>query len=431
MTSSENRTTEDADDSGPAIGNPAIENPAMGSDPGAAGDRPLRIALTHTRLSYTGGIEKYIWSLLERLLAAGHEVHYIADRFEPYDHPRLTLHRARMQRFPKLARVRSFNRAVNRVVAGLDLDLVHGFTKTDRQDIYTDGSGTLVEYLEATEPDLPAWRRRAMLWNPHRRAILARERQRFQVGACRKVIPMAEFVRQQILRRYPIAPERVETVYNGVEVETFHPEHRATLGAELRAQQGIPPETPVLLNVGNDWRRKGVGPLLDALPRITSPVAPPVLLIAGHDNHPERYTQQAARLGISDRVRFLGPVREIRTVFAAADLFVFPTRYDVFGNVGLEALASGVPALLSSLAGVSEVLDDSPAGEMLDDPLDVDEIVTRTNRLLDPARLDDRRRAARTLAERYSWDAHFERILEIYREVLAEKQAEGAKGVRG
>ncbi len=382
---------------------------------------PLRIALTHTRLSYSGGIEKYIWSLLVRLLDAGHTVHYVADRFEEFSHPNLTLNRARMQRFPKLARVRSFNRAVNQVVDTLDVDLVHGFTKTDRQDVFTDGSGTLVEYVEATQDHCPAWWRQALLASPHRRAILAMERRRFQRGACLKVIPMAEFVREQILRRYPIEESRVETVYNGVELETFHPKHRATLGSALRKRIGVDESTPTLLTVGNDWRRKGLPALLEALPHIVSDAGEPVLLVAGHDNHPERFEQLAAHHGVADRVRWLGPVREIRAAFAAADVFVFPSRYDVFGNVGLEALASGVPSLLSVRAGVSEILDGSPAGEPLEDPDDVDEIVTRTRRLLEPSGLPERRLAARSLAERYSWDAHFDRILAIYREVIAEK----------
>lgn len=391
---------------------------------------PLRVALTHTRLSYTGGIEKYIWSLTNRLLEAGHQVHYIADRFEELSHPGLTLHRAPMVRFPKLARVRSFNRAVNRVVAGLDVDLVHGFTKTDTQDIYTDGSGTLLEYVEATESERPEWVRRLKLASPHRRSILAMERRRFQRGACRRVIAMAEFVRQQIITRYPIDPERVETVYNGVELDVFRPELRETLGAELRAKCEIPADTPTLLIVGNDFRRKGVGTLLEALPRIESPAGPPVLLVAGHDNHPEVYRRRAEELGVADRVRWLGVVREIRAAFAAADLFVFPSRYDVFGNVGLEALATGVPSLLSACAGVAEILDGSPAGEPIDDPEDVEEIVVRTNRMLEPRALPGRRAAARTLAERYSWDAHFERILAVYREVAAEKRSERGAGGR-
>lgn len=386
---------------------------------------PLRIALTHTRLAYSGGIEKYIWSLLERLLAAGHTVHYVADRFEEFSHPNLTLHEAPMQRFPKLARVRSFNREVRRVLRTLDVDLVHGFSKTDTQDVYTDGSGTLVEYVEATQAHRPRWVRRALLATPHRRAIREMERRRFQRGACRRVIAMAEFVRRQILARYPIEPERVETLHNGVELEVFHPRNRDTLGREFRLRSGVLPEQPALLFVGNDWGRKGLAPLLAALPRITSPAGDPVLLVAGHDNHPGRFRRLAAQLGIDGRVYWLGRVREIREAFAAADVFVFPSRYDVFGNVGLEALANGVPSLLSSRAGVSEILDGSPAGERLDAPEDAGEIALRTERLLDPATLPARRAAARRLAERYSWDAHFARIETVYREVAAEKRAEG------
>ena len=354
-------------------------------------------------------------------------MHYVADRFEDFEHPRLTLHRARMQRFPKLARVRSFNRSVERCIAKIQPDLVHGFTKTAKQDIFTDGSGTLVEYIEDTEPERAPWRRKLMLTNPHRRAILAMERARFQKDACRKVIPMAEFVREQILRRYPIEPERVETVYNGVELETFHPRFRETLGAEQRKKLGIDRDTPVLLNVGNDWRRKGIGPTLEAVAALQDLTTPPVLLIAGHDNHPERYHELAKSLKITNRVHFLGPVREIREVFAVADLFVFPSRYDVFGNVGLEALASGVPALLSAKAGVSEVLDGSLAGEPLNDPHSVEELVAKTRKFLDPETLPARREAARQLAEGYSWDHHFDRILAIYDEVLAEKNGSGAR----
>ncbi len=388
------------------------------------GGKPLQIALTHTRLSYTGGIEKYIWSLVMRLLDAGHTVHFVADRFEELEHPNLICHRARMQRFPKLARVRSFNRSVRRTLSELDVDLVHGFTKTDCQDIYTDGSGTLIEYVEATEIDRPAWVRNALLATPHRRAILAMERRRFQEGACHRVIAMAKFVERQITGRYPIDPTRVETIYNGVELENFHPRHRDRYGPPLRERLRIPSDTPVILNVGNDWRRKGVGPLIEALPRLHGTPEAPVLLIAGHDNHPEQYEQLAVQLGVRDRVHFLGPVREIRESFAAADLFVFPSRYDVFGNVGLEALASGVPALLSARAGVSEVLDGSLAGEAIEDPTDVGEIIAKTQKFLDRETLPARREAARALAEQYSWDAHFERVLAIYREVVAEKQKE-------
>lgn len=387
--------------------------------------KPLKIAITHTRFSYTGGVEKYIYSLVTRLLEHGHEVHYFAHRWEPLEHERLTFHRVPMVRFPKMLRVISFNRACNRLLEDGSYDLVHGFTKTTQQDIYTDGSGCLEDYLEATLWDRPSWYRRLYRWSPHQRAILAMERGRFERDAIRKVIPMARFVADQIVNRYDVDPRRVEVVYNGVELEHFHPKYRETLGRAFRKTHRIDEHAPVLLFVGNDWKRKGLDVVLRALAGVAKHTdAHPVLFVAGHDNRPEDYRRLAAQCGVDSMVRWLGSVREIRDPFAASDLFVFPSRYDVFGNVGLEALASGVPSILSSRAGVSEILDGSPGGERLENPDDDVELAERAIRMLSRDQRSERRCSARRIAEPYSWDAHFRRILEIYDDVLAEKRSE-------
>lgn len=391
--------------------------------------RSYRVAITHTRFSYTGGIEKYIYSLVERLIAAGHDVHYFAHRFEPYEHERLTFHPVPWRRFPKSFRVRNFDRNLNRELAQHEFDLVHGFTKSTQQDIYTDGSGTLVEYVDATRADWPEWRRKLYRATPHQRAILALERERFQRDAIRRILPMANFVKEQILARYPVDPARVEVTYSGVEIETFHPEHRATEGPKFRAEHGIPSDAAMLLFVGNDWRRKGLDVALRALPTIAAQLPHARLAVAGHDNHPAQFRQLAESLGLADRVHWLGSIREIRNAFAASDLFVFPSRYDVFGNVGLEALATGVPAVLSAAAGVGELLepervgDAAAAGARLEVWEDPAELARHALALLDPAALPERRAAARRLAERYSWDRHFARILEIYDEVVREKES--------
>ncbi len=387
---------------------------------------PLKVAITHTRFSYTGGIEKYIYSLVERLLEAGHHVHYFCHRFEAYDHPNLHFHRVRWQRFPKSLRVRSFDRALNRALRGQEFDLVHGFTKTSRQDLYTDGSGTLEEFLAATKSHWPSWWRRLYAMTPHQRAIRDMERARFQRGALIKVVPMAQFVAEQITSRYPIEPERVEVVYNGVETEVFHPRFRERR-AEWRRQYGLPKSAPVLLFVGNDYRRKGLVTALEALRE--DHLASATLAVAGHDNHQRHYQSQAQAFGDGDRVVWLGAVREIREVFAASDLFVFPTRYDVFGNVGLEALATGLPAVLSARSGVSELLwsrnvgDSSSAGRILSDATSASELAQHAADLLNPDGYAERSAAARRLAERYSWEIHFERMESIYREVAREKAA--------
>lgn len=386
-----------------------------------------KIALTHTRFSYTGGIEKYIYSLVERLLEAGHEVHYFATKWEPYEHERLHFHRVPMVRFLHTLRVLTFNSNCNKLLAKDEYDIIHGFTKTTQQDVYTDGSGCLEEYIDATHWERsPGWRR----WyrkTPHQRAIQAMESGRFQRDAILKIVPMAQFVADQILAHYDVDPARVEVIYNGVELEHFHPSNRQKLGAPFRREHGIAENTPVLLFVGNDWRRKGLDVVLEALAKLAGAGnTTPELLVAGHDNHPEHYQALAQKLGLGDRVHWLGRVREIRVPFAASDLFVFPSRYDVFGNVGLEALASGVPGLLSARAGVSEILDGGPGGARLEDPHDSEELARRMEEFLGAGDMDTRRAAARKNAERYSWDDHFDRLLEVYEEVLAEKRSGAA-----
>lgn len=388
----------------------------------------LRIAITHTRYSYTGGVEKYIYSLVDHLLRAGHEVHYFAARFERCDHPRFHPHRVPWIRFPGSVRVLSFNLFLNRALARGSFDLVHGFTKTNRQDVYTDGSGCVADYVDATWEERSPWRRRFHRLTPHQLAIAWLERRRFRKDAIYAIVPMARFVAEQILRRYPVDPRRIEVVYNGVDAEHFHPRFRDTLGAELRRRHEIGPERPVLLFVGNDWERKGLATALDACARLARDRRPPpLLLVAGQDNHPNRYREHAAALGLEHHVVWLGPMRETRDAFAAADAFLFPSRYDVFGNVGLEALASGVPAVLSRRAGVSEILDGGAAGAVLENPRDDAALASLAARLLEREQLEARRAAARALAERFSWEHHFARIREIYERVLVEKRAERAR----
>lgn len=386
--------------------------------------RPLKIAITHTRFSYMGGVEKYIHSLVERLLAVGHEVHCLAAKWEDYSHPSLHFHKVRMWRFPQSLRVLSFNYFVNRILERETFDVVHGFTKTDTQDIYTDGSGCLVEFVAASRSHHSKVRRLLHLATPHQQAIWLMERRRFRRDAARRIVPVADLVRKQILARYDVDPGRVEVVYNGIELDYFHPDNRGRCGPQYREECGLPPDgAPLLLFVGNDWARKGLDVAIRALPKILGKTdRPPRLLVAGHDDHPERYRKLAQELGVAERITWLGSVREIRKPFSIADLFLFPSRYDAFGNVALEALASGVPALLSSRAGASEVFDESRGCMVLEDPDDPDELAKGALSYLEGGDLEACRLQARAIAERYSWDRHFERILEIYYEVVGEKE---------
>ena len=106
---------------------------------------------------------------------------------------------------------------------------------------------------------------------------------------------------------------------------------------------------------------------------------------------------------------------------------MLPTRFDAFGNVVLEAMATGVPALVSVRAGAAEVIEDGKTGFLLQDPDDADAIATRIMTLAGDEPLRQRMGdAAREAAEALSWDRHFEKMFALYEEVLAEKRQTAA-----
>jgi UDP-glucose:(heptosyl)LPS alpha-1,3-glucosyltransferase len=127
----------------------------------------------------------------------------------------------------------------------------------------------------------------------------------------------------------------------------------------------------------------------------------------------------AASLGVGDRVRFAGPVQDISTWYAAADLLLLPTVYDPFANVCLEALACGVPVVTSAANGAAEILTEE-TGVVVEAASDVAGFAAAVDTVLGwgPSRAG----ACRRMAERYSLERHLRETLSLYEAVRATSQ---------
>ena len=399
----------------------------------------MRVAITHTRYTATGGVERYVWDLVRRLLDAGHEVHCFCHFWGEHADPRVILHKIpnpwKQIRFMK---VWSFDRWLTRHVSPRDFDIVHGFSKSSYQDIYTDGSGCLVDYqeysIDHTSASILARKlRRASL---HQRQVLAIEKRRFTPGNFYRIVTMSDLAGNQIKRRYGLNGNDLVTVYNGIDVWRFDPQARHAKAAEIRGQIDLPEDAFLVLCVGNDYRRKGVPTLIEAARIVKQrgglPNARPLrIAVVGKDRRQREreFAALASDRGVDDVVKLYGPQDAVDRWYALADLFALPSHFDAFGNVVLEALASGVPALVSRKAGAAEVIEPGTTGWIMEDP---DDAAFVADRILDLAANREMReqmgKAARSSAESYSWDGHFAKILEIYEEVRAEKQRSLAAG---
>lgn len=358
----------------------------------------MKILIIARPFVITGGVERATDGLVAALAARGHTVEMLVPgRSTPL--PGIVVHPLRLPALPAAARAMALALAARARVRQGRWDIVQSHERTIAQDVYRAGEGCHRSYLAALAP-----RGRRL----HHRVTLALERRTFTVS--RRVVAIAQRGREEIQRWYGVADERLAVIYNGVDLERFHPRTRDTLGPAARAEAGVPPGVPTLLFVGSGFERKGLASALEALARLGDRRAR--LVVAGK-GRPAPYRELAGRLGVDERVVWLGPVADPERWYAAADVVVLPTRYEPFGNVHLEALASGVPLVASVRAGGAELVQDGANGLVVD-PLDSAAIARALERMLaePPARV---RAAARASAEPFTHAAQAEAFTQLYR----------------
>lgn len=382
----------------------------------------VRLALTHLRHARTGGTERFLDGLAGYLARAGHEVTIVCRSHAAAPHRAVRFERLRGFALGGAWRTRAFATAVARHVARTPYDLVVGLGRTTTQDVLRLGGGCQETYLELAHEATLTPRERLLgggAWK-HRLAVKL-EHEALRAGA--HVIVNSEMVRRDVRRRHAVPEERLTTIHNGVDLERFHPRLRPTVGAAKRRELGLAERDVVVLFLGTGYARKGLDLVLEAFPAVQARVPAARLLVAGFDSDRARYEAEARALGLEGVTRFLGGTLAPEELYAAADLYVLPTRYDPFANSTLEALASGLPTLTSSTNGGGELITPGREGEVLavaDGAAPLGEALLRW---CEPERRAAGARAARELAEQHGQEAKFAQAELLFTRLARARQA--------
>ncbi len=207
------------------------------------------------------------------------------------------------------------------------------------------------------------------------------------------------------LRRF-FGREDVHVIPNAVDLETFNPAVRQRRRAEARRRLRFEEKDFVLLLMGNDWKKKGLDHLLEAVSRCRE--LPLKVLVVGRDER-ARYQAAIQQLGLHGRVRFEAPSADVVQFYAAADAYAGPSLHDSFALPPAEAMACGLPVITSRNNGGSEMISHGEDGFILEDPADVAALARILEQLC--AHQDVRGRVgqnAARVAEKYSWERNAE-----------------------
>jgi len=240
--------------------------------------------------------------------------------------------------------------------------------------------------------------------------------ERIGIENSERVIAVSQEMREDVLRFYNVAPEKVVVVHNGIDLAGY----RRTADSSALASYGI--RQPYVLFVGRISRQKGIMHLLDAAASIRAGVG--IVLCAGSPDTEDVKEELAARVSSMDNVVWIDrmlPRDHVIQLYSHASVFVCPSVYEPFGIINLEAMACEIPVVASRVGGIPEVVVDGETG-LLVPPRDPAALAEAINLILGCAELSARfGKAGRARVEKhFSWQAIAMQTKEVYASVVSE-----------
>jgi UDP-glucose:(heptosyl)LPS alpha-1,3-glucosyltransferase len=371
--------------------------------------RRLRIAVLNRVFSPTGGgAETYSIRVVEQL-AGRHDVHVFAQKIE-HEWPGVTYHHVPCPR----AKPRWINqlwyawwtwRATRR-----GFDVVHSHENTWHGDVQTIHVKPVRSNLLAGRSGMAlALRWLKIATSPRLVANLRLETARFAVRPRRSVVLTSEALRSQAVAAYPAAAPMMSVITPGVNLPVDGPSR-----AEARRLLGLPQSGALVLFVANDYARKGLDALLAAMAGLPEGS---MLMAVGNPRDIPVYAERARALGLGETVHFLGAMKDVGLAYRAATVLAHPTLDDTFAMVVLEAMAHGLPVVVSGPAhcGISSLLEGGVNAMLLDDPRNDRLLAAHLRKLLtEPEYAQSLSREGRRFAEGHTWEEAARRYEALY-----------------
>jgi len=349
-----------------------------------------------------GGAERFAVWLAGQLVRRGHEVHVVCHDAQRRIHPRRAAHQASSHDavrsghadgqddpiIPEGVQVhrlgglkissgvgfRLFGRRARLWCQRHRPDVAHSITVAWAGDLYHPQAGVYrgiqAQAIAARDSqgqmELKRWLLRL---SSKQRTLLALERRAmrpYAAGGPWKIFSLSDMLSVEFVRYYGVGDARLIRLDNPRMDELPDLGTLGALRAGFRGHYGLAGTDRVAAFVGHDFRRKGLRWALEAIARSRTGWK---LLVVGLGKFRE-YIELAQRLGISTRVKFVGPTRQMDQVYAAADALLLPTFYDSYGFVGVEALSYGLPVVSTRFLGCAPVIARNDLGSIVESPKD-------------------------------------------------------------
>ncbi len=370
----------------------------------------MRIALISFRTYQYGGVEKYAYELVKHL-SEKLEVHLFTNEIVGKTNAKVHLIPAIGKK--DLLSVNSFMIFLKKVLKKGTFDIIHSmgplYLHPDVASAHICQNRILAEKNNLFR-DFSFFRK--SYWDL--RTYTAATFQKISFRNAKKVLAVSCLLARELEREYEIKPPIV--LYPGIE-KHFFKDFDTSFRKRKRERMSIKDSSVVILFVGSQWERKGLKQIIKCLAFLPKNT---LLLIVGRGDR-EGYKKFATEQGVGKNVHFAGFRSNIGDYYVVSDLLVLPSLYEPFGYPVLEAMAMGLPVVVSSEVGASEIVDDGKTGYIVPSGDNTKELSRAINRII-KANPESFKVKVREKAKQFLWEGKTKKIISVYENIIEEKE---------
>lgn len=372
---------------------------------------PVRIAVIRSDFGLLGGAEKFAYELTQRIAARSDiEVHLFANQWDDLPDG-IIAHKIPIISFPRWLRPISFAWFVKRAVSRSHYDIVHSHDRVFSFDFLTHHGLPHELWVREVRKKRPSLFDLATAWV---------EKVGIQASENAMILPVSRFSRDGLKRCFSIPDQRFRIIHPAISLHRFQALDRSECRRNIRWQYHFKETDVILLFVGMNFENKGLKRLLEGFSAFTDRgrAHPELKLLIVGKGDIKRYHKVAEELGVDHRTVFTGPLLPVEPIFMASDIFILLSHLEPFGIVVLEAMAAGLPVLVSETVGAASVVTHGAEGFILPEENLSREVCTALSKLIDDTVRNKMAEHALDTIRSHDWDERAKELVELYAEKL-------------
>ncbi len=369
----------------------------------------MKIAIIKKKFSNNGGgAEKYAYIICNALAKRGHSITVFAEKFQN-DNNSLKWEKVKRAKLPSLCRTYSFHKMVQKQINHNEFDITYALSRTYPADVFR-----VAEQLHAVWVKI-GYSTFSKI-NPRHKKIAKLEQNIMLPKNIKAIVTNSDMIKEEISNIYQYPKNKIFPIKNGVNPETFA---QVADKISLKKKLGLDINKKIILFSSNNFKIKGLKSAIYAISKLDNKIKNNISFVITGDDSPEPFAQLAKSLKLNNLI-FTGRVDNMNEYYACSDLLLYPSLYEPFANVCLEAASAALPIITTTKNGARELIIHKVNGYLIDSADDICDICKYLTNFftLSDYEVEQFKNSILKQSLSYRWEKHIDELENLLKKLM-------------